>query len=350
MNMILIKNNLKLMLRCKPIVLILICMVMVTGMLSAVFSDLMTDSLNVESFSLGYSFSEGCVYEQVRPVIEQIGKENGIELIQLTDGSAQNAVQSGKVDVFAEFGNDGCKVYSSDERRIEAGVVEMIVSSVLSGASGTQIQNYLTEYKMDVQPMPDSRMYYTIAYTVYFVWCAMIVLGVITSSENKNRIGARFRTSTASSLSVYMSRFVPSAIVITGLIFIGAAICTTLFDLSWTQTALCALILLLGCVASAALATVLFSLIRNVIVGVVAGYCLIMFWGFFGGSFCPYMWAPWADGIRDYSPVYYMTRSLVELNTSGSSPFTLSCVLILCGMSVVCIPLGMAAVRFGKEG
>ena len=53
MNMILIKNNLKLMLRCKPIVLILICMVMVTGMLSAVFSDLMTDSLNVESFSLG---------------------------------------------------------------------------------------------------------------------------------------------------------------------------------------------------------------------------------------------------------------------------------------------------------
>ena len=133
------------------------------------------------------------------------------------------------------------------------------------------------------------------------------------------------------------------------MIFLGAVICTFLFDITWTQTALSATILLLGCVASAALATVLFSLIRNVILCVVAGYCLLMFWGFFGGSFCPYLWAPWADGIRDFSPIYYMTRSLVELNTSGSSQFTLPTVIILCGMSVVCIPLGMAAVRFGKE-
>ena len=44
-----------------------------------------------------------------------------------------------------------------------------------------------------------------------------------------------------------------------------------------------------------------------------------------------------------------MTRSLVELNTSGSNQFTLPALLILCGMSIICIPLGMAAVRFGKE-
>lgn len=347
--MILIKNNFKLMLRCKPIVLILIVMIMVTGMLSAVFSDLMTDNLDYDSFTLGFSFTQDCVYEHIKPVLENVGRENGIELIQLTDGSAQRTIQSGAADVFAEFNDDGCTVYSSDDHQIEASVVEMIISSLLSGASGVQIGDYLTEYKMDVQPMPDSRMYYTIAYTVYFVWCAMIVLGVVTSSENKNKIGARFRTTPVSSLSIYLSRFVPTAVTITALIFLGAAICTFLFDISWSQTALCALILLLGCIASAALATVLFSLIRNVILCVVLGYCLLMFWGFFGGSFCPYMWAPWADGICDYSPIYYMTRSLVELNTSGSSQFTLPALLILCGISVVCIPLGMAAVKFGKE-
>ena len=347
--MILIKNNLKLMLRCKPLILILLCMIMVTGMLSAVFKDMMTDNLDVEDFELGYSFSNGCVYEPIKPVLESIGKENGIKLIQLTDGSAQNAIQNGKADVFAEFSDEGCTVYSSDDRKIEASVVEMIISSILSGASGTQIKDYLKEYKMDVAPMPDSQMYYTIAYTVYFVWCSMIVLGVISSAENKNRIGARFRTSTASSLSVYMSRFVPSAIVITALMFAGVAICTALFELTWSQTALCALILLLGCIAAAALATVLFSLIRNVIVCVVVGYCLLMFWGFFGGSFCPYMWATFADKLRDYSPIYYMTRSLVELNASGSSEFTLPAVLILCGMTVVCVPLGMAAVKVRKE-
>lgn len=349
MIMILIKNNLKLMLRCKPIVLILLCMIMVTGMLSAVFKDMMTDNLEPESFELGYSFTQGCVYEPLQPVLENIGKENGIQLLALADGSAQNAIQSGKADVFAEFSNDGCTVYSSDDHQLEASVVEMIISSVLSGASGVQIKDYLTEYKFDVQPMPDSQMYYTIAYTVYFVWCSMIVLGIITSAEQKNRIGTRFRTSTASSLSVYMSRFVPSAIVITALMVAGVAICTSLFEITWSQIPLCALILLLGCIAAAALATVLFSLIRNVIVCVVLGYCLLMFWGFFGGSFCPYMWATFADKFRDYSPIYYMTRSLVELNTSGSSQFTLPAVLILCGMTVVCVPLGMAAVRFGKE-
>ena len=347
--MMLIKNNLKLMLRCKPIILILLCMVMVTGMLSAVFKDMMTDDITFDDFTLGYSFSQGCVYEPVRPVLESIGKENGIELIALADGSAKNAIQTGKADVFAEFTDDGCTVYATDDHQLEASVVEMIISSVLSGASGAQIRDYLTETKMDVQPMPDSRMYYTVAYTVYFVWCSMIVLGVITSSENKNKIVARFRTSPASSLTVYMSRFVPSAIAITALMFAGVAICTALFHIEWEQMPLCALVLLLGCVAAAALATVLFSLIRNVIVCVVFGYCLLMFWGFFGGSFCPYMWATWADKIRDYSPIYYMTRSLVELNTGGSSQFTLPAVLILCGMTVVCVPLGMAAVRAGKE-
>ena len=151
--MILIKNNLKLMLRCKPLILILLCMIMVTGMLSAVFKDMMTDNLEVENFELGYSFSKGCVYEPVKPVLENIGKENGIELVALTDGSAQNAIQSGKVDVFAEFSDEGCTVYSSDDRKIEASVVEMIISSLLSGASGTQIKDYLKEYKMEVAPM-----------------------------------------------------------------------------------------------------------------------------------------------------------------------------------------------------
>ena len=347
--MILIKNNLKLMLRCKPIILILLCMIMVTGMLSAVFKDMMTDNLAFGDFTLCCSFSEDCVYAPIRPVLESIGKENGVELIFLADGSARDAVASGKADVSAVFTDDGCTVYASEERRIEASVVEMILSSVLSGASGAQIKEYLREIKMDVAPMPDSQMYYTIAYTVYFVWCSMIVLGVITSAEQKNRIGKRFRTSPVSSLSVYMSRFVPSALVITALMFTGVAICTALFHIAWEQIPLCALILLLGCIAAAALATLLFSLIRNVIVCVVFGYCLLMFWGFFGGSFCPYMWATFADKIRDFSPIYYMTRSLVELNTSGSSAFTLPAVLILCGMTVVCIPLGMAAVQFGKE-
>lgn len=347
--MMLIKNNLKLILRCRPIILIVICMVLVTGMLSTVFEDMMTDSLDLENITVGCSFSENCVYAPIRPILEEICRDNGIELLSLADGSGQRAVESEKTVVFAEFTDDGCTVYSDSQHKIEAGVVEMIISSVLSSASGVQNGDYLIEYKMEVLPMPDSQLYYTIAYTVYFVWCAMVVLVIVASSERKNKISARFRTTPVSAVKIYLSRYVPGTIVIAGLMFVGAATCTLLFGIEWKEPLLTAAILLLGCAASAAFGTVLVSLVKNAILSVVLGFCIIMFWGFFGGSFCPYMWAPWADEIRDFSPVYYMTRSLVELNTSGSSEFTVPALLVLCGLSLVCVPMGMAAVKFGRE-
>lgn len=45
--MTLIKNNIKLLLRCKALILIVLVMVLVTGLLSAVFKDLMTDSFEI---------------------------------------------------------------------------------------------------------------------------------------------------------------------------------------------------------------------------------------------------------------------------------------------------------------
>lgn len=345
----LIKNNLKLMFRCKPLVLFILCLVIVTGMLSAVFKDFMVDEYKIEGCEVGYSFTDGCAYEPIKPIFESVCEENDMDTANFVYGSGENAVESGRVDVFVEFTDDGYTVYSDKDHKNQASVVKMLVSSILSNASGTRTKNYVNQYKIDVLPMPDSELYYTIAYTVYFTWIAMIVLAIVISSERKNKIGARFRTTPASSLNIYMSRFIPSAIMITFLIGIGIVICTLIYGIEWMEIPMTALILFLGCVAAAAVATVLFSLIKNVIVSIVIGFCVIMFFGFFGGSFCAYMYAPYADGLRDFSPIYYMTRSLVELNTIGSSDFTIPTILVLCGISVICIPLGMAAVKLGKE-
>lgn len=343
------KNNLKLMLRCRILVLIIIGMVMVTGMLSAVLEDLMINGFNTSDFTLGMSFEEGCVYEQAKSKIQTTCGVEGINIVDLVYGKGSKAIQNGTADVVAEFNNNGCKVYSNSDHEIQAHFVNVIVSSIMSNASGTPTGSYLKAYKIDVPPMPDSELYYTTAYTVYFVWISMIVLGVVMSSERKNKIGARFTTTPVCSLNIYLSRFIPSAIMIIALMLTGIAICTWVFDIEWLRIPMTALIFLLGCIAAAALSTVLFSLIKNVIVTIVLGYCLLMFWGFFGGTFCPYMYASWGDTLCNYSPIYYMTRSIVELNTIGSSEFTLPAIVVLCGMSIVCIPLGMAAVRLGKE-
>lgn len=43
------KNNLKLMLRCKALILVVLTMVAVTGMLTAVFKDIMVDNFEIKS-------------------------------------------------------------------------------------------------------------------------------------------------------------------------------------------------------------------------------------------------------------------------------------------------------------
>lgn len=347
--MTLIKNNLKLLLRCKVLILIVIVMVMVTGLLSAVFKDLMTDSFELKECKVGYTFSSECKYEPLKSVIETVFEDNDIDLIYYPQVDAEKLVGNGAADVFISINDEGCTVYSDKEYKNESGLVKMIAYSIISQSVGVQSGNFANEYEIAVDPMPDSELYYTIAYTVYFIWCAMIVLGVVISSERKNRIGLRYRCSPASSIKRYFGYFVPTSTVIILLIAVSVAICTPLYSISWNEPLLSFVILLLGCIASAAVGTVIFSLIKNVIVSIAVEYCLIMYFGFFGGAFASYMHASFADGLRETSPIYYMIRSIVELNTMGQSDYTATTLILLCAIIVVCIPLGMIAVKLRGE-
>ena len=347
--MILIKNNLKLMLRCKGLVLIILIMVLVTGMLSSVFKDIMKEDFEIENCSAGYSFTDDCIYESIQPAIEKLCAENGITTVFYTKENGESLIRDDKVDLFVEFTDSGYTVYSKKNYANEAGMMKILISSILSASPEIQTDNYISEYKIDVDPVPDSELYYTIAYTVYFIWCAMIVLAVVISSENKNRIGARFKTTPAGAIRLYFGRFIPSSVMVVLLIGIATIICTFLYDIHWQAIPVTFLILLLGCIASAAVGTVVFSLIKNVIVSIALEYSLIMYWGFFGGSFCAYMYAAFAGRLKNTSPIYFMTRTLVELNTKGSSDLTLTTILILTAIIIVCVPLGMLIINNRKE-
>lgn len=347
--MIMIKNNLKLMLRCKAIILVVLIMVVVTGLLSSVFKEMMTDDFEIKSCNAGFSFSQDCRFEPAKDIIKSILDENRIEAVYYEDESGDRLVKEGTADIFVEITNDGCTVYSDEDYTNESGIVKMIVYSIISNTSGTQTKDYTNQYEIKVDPMPDSQLYYTIAYTVYFIWCAMIVLGVVISSERKNKIGLRLRSSPVSAFRIYLSRFLPTSIVIALLIGISVAICTPLYSISWQTPLLSFFIMFLGCIASAAVGTVIFSLVRNVIVSIALIYCLDMYWGFFGGAFASYLMASYADGLRDTSPIYFMIRSLAELNAMGQSDYTFTTILILSAIIAVCIPLGIIAVKVRKE-
>ena len=246
--MTLIKNNIKLLLRCKALILIVLVMVLVTGLLSAVFKDLMTDSFEIKECNVGYTFSSDCKYEPMKPVFEKVFEDNDIDLIYYPQVDAEKLVENGSADVFIEIDDEGCTVYSSKEYKNEAGVIKIIAYSIISQSAGVQVGSYLNEYEIKADPMPDSELYYTIAYTVYFIWCAMIVLGIVLSSERKNRIGLRYRCSPASSIKQYFGYFVPTSIVIILLIGVSVAICTPLFSISWIGIPFAAYLLFIGTV------------------------------------------------------------------------------------------------------
>ena len=88
------KNNLKLMLRCRALVLIVICMVMVTGMLSAVFKDLLSDNFYIGDFTLGVSFGEDCVYAPAKSAIQAAFDHENTVVIDIPYGSGQKAIES----------------------------------------------------------------------------------------------------------------------------------------------------------------------------------------------------------------------------------------------------------------
>lgn len=344
-----IKNNLKLLLRCKAIVLIVVTMVVVTGLLAAVFEDIMHTDLEINNCRTAISFSDNCMYEGAKGIIQSILEENDFIVVFYEKADAEKLIREKAADVSVEITNDGCTVFSDADFEKESAMVKVMLYSFLSRAAIGNTETYANQYTIDTDPMPDSKLYYTIAYTVYFIWCSVMILGVILSSERKNKIGVRFRSTPVSSLRIYLSRFVPTAIVISLLIGVSAAICTPLYSISWEAPLMSSLIVLLGCIASAAVGTVIFSLIENIIVSIAVMFSIIMYWGFFGGVFASYFIASYADGLRDTSPLYYMVRSLVELNSIGRSDYTGTAIIVLCAIIAVCIPVGMLSVKVRKE-
>lgn len=347
--MIMIKNNLKLLLRCKAIVLIVIIMVVITGLLSSVFEDMMNTDFEIKKCNTAISFSQNCRYEGAKNIIENVLGENDIIAVFYENANANKLISDKVADVVVEITDDECKVYSDEDFKNESTFVKMIIYSIMSNTSVMQTGNYTNQYEIDINPMPDSKLYYTIAYTVYLIWCAMIVLGIIIASERKNKIGLKYKSTPVSSFEIYLSRFIPTSIVVTMLIGISVAICTPLYSISWQSPLMSSLIILLGCIASSAVGTVIFSFIKNVIASIAVIFSIVMYWGFFGGAFASYIISSYADGLRDTSPIYFMIRSLVELNTIGQSDYTSTAVLVLCAIITVCIPLGMIAVKVGKE-
>lgn len=360
MHLFLIKNNIKLMLRNKAMLIVMAVLpVVVISLLSSIFEELLNDSYEMDDFVCGYSISESSGYKDIVEQLEVALGENQITLKEYASSYTdyQNGMENNEFSVFVDIADDKCTIYKNDNKLAEAVVVEYIFSNSFSQYNDTveilkhmfeqgkmelnDYDNKVNSVKLDADPIASSVDYYGIIYVIFFSWCTPIVIAVVLSAERFNKLHKRFGIAPISKTSLYVGKLVPGIVAGVILTLLSTTITTLIFGIKWGNYAETLGILLLQIFACNALGIVIFNLFKNTAVSIAVLWMTIFFWGFIGGTFTAYMYSGLPKQLIRLSPLYYQNRTLVEFSTIGDSSYKWISVLYLLIIFVVFTFLGI---------
>lgn len=359
MPLVLIKNNLKLMLRSKWILFIMAILPLITiALLANAFQEMLSSSYELEEFQVGYRMNENSNYQDMIPELQKVCKENKVILQKYPEGDITKLLQSETVAVFVEIKDGSYVLYQSNDKATEASITESIFSGFFYQINETMTRmTYAMEYnvvnvpvqensqvqseKLNADPVPNSTDYYGIIYILYFAWCGLISLVAVISSERKSAIPRRMRVSHMSKFNYYIGKFVPCTLAIFLEVCVAWGLSVLLFDIHWGNLGVSTLVIFLISMAASAFGIVLFQLFNNVAISIVLGFVIIWIAGFFGGSFQTYMYASLPQWMVNSSPIYYVNRTMVEYSTKGYSDYTGPCLIFLVSIIVVFGILGI---------
>lgn len=345
---ILMKNNLKLMLRSKWILFLMIVMPLITiALLSNAFRSMLNTSYEMDDFKVGFRVSEDSKFEPMIANLQDACKKQNIILQKYPEGNIKELLQNETVAVFVEIKDDkSYTLYQSNEKKKEAAITDCVFSAFFYQVNeAVTIQNYamqnavtppssgqtgkVTHEVLPSDPIASSTDYYGIVYIVYFAWCGMISLVAVISSERKSAIPKRIRVTQISKFQHYLGKFIPCTLAIFIEVCSAWILSILLFDVHWGNIALAVLIITLISLATSALGIILFQLFYNVAISIVIAFILTWVAGFFGGAFEPYMYLTIPDYLIKASPIYYVNRTLVEFSVMGHSNYTGICIVYL---------------------
>lgn len=354
MPLILIKNNLKLMLRSKWVLVIMIVLPLITiALLANAFHDMLETVQEIDEFEVGYRISEDSIHKDMLPELKDICKDNSIVLLEYPQGDITKLLQSETVAVFVDIEKDSYRIYQSNDKMTESAITKSILSgffyqinetlTALSygtelavGETPSQRDTYVTREVLNTEPIPNSTDYYGIIYIVYFAWCGMISLVAVISSERRSAIPTRMRVSHMPKINHYLGKLIPCSLAIFIEVCTAWILSVVLYDIHWGNIGLSFLAIVLISIGASAFGILLFQLFNNVAISIVLGFIINWITGFFGGSFQTYMYANLPMNLVRLSPLYHINRMLVEFSTKGYSDYTDTGMGFLVGIIVVC--------------
>lgn len=353
---ILMKNNMKLMLRSKWILLLVILLpVFVVAMLSSVFDEMLGSYEMADTFRVGYSVAEGSIYSDA---MEEFSKSTADSELQMTRIETKNIEQTMQDDDLAAFlvvNEKDYTLYTSADYSKEARVIREIVNQFFFQLEHYDIvmqseQPTAEVTEVEVTPMASSVDYYGIIEIVYFSMCGIVVLAVVIASERKNQITRRMKIARVSCFQQLLGKLIPCTATVFLATFLGAILSIIFVGNKWGNLFKSAGILLLVSLLAACLGLFALELFKNVAVSIVTTFGLVWFMGFYGGSFQNYMQLNMSESMKKISPLYFANRTLVEYRTMGSSDYSLPCIIIFLGLSAILCIATIQIMKVRKEG
>lgn len=357
----LIKNNLKLMLRSKWIIFVMVFGPILTiAILSSAFEDLLKTYEGTENFTVGYSISADSVFNEGINQVDKAGEQMGINFKQYPDGKPQNLIKLNNLAGFVELGQSSYTVYTSDDYVTEGITLKyfmkQVVNNIKSGTLQAVIPGLETEHadialkEIEYMPAVNAKDYYGIVYIVYFIWCGIVCIASIFSSEKKNGIEKKYQVTSLSNTSLYFAKCIPAIIAITIEIAVTIVVSTIMFNINWGNIPITMMLLFLSVVASAAFSLMLYYILSNIAVTIIAVFSIVWFMAFFGGSFETYMFSSYPEFLKNLSPIYYINRTIVEYSCMGKSDYLGRCILYLSLIIAACTAVAIFIDTIRKRG
>lgn len=349
----LIKNNLKLILRKKWLLVMLILgPLIIIELVSSAFSKFMASYEDCGPIDVGYRVVTEGAWNQVLES-DAIKSADGFKFTQYGSDEIKDLIDNGYCDVFVEFNGMNYTMYESDDHKTEALSTEYLLNEVSqsmvfgSVSDGKDVE--VTNRSFESAPDISSNDYYGFIYIIFFAGCAIVTASPIYNSESKNRITKRYGITGTGRTGLFLGKFIPCVVTQLGLTLITSILCTAIFGLEWGNVPVIAGILALTIITFTQVEMFLCYIIPNTSVSTGLSLASLWFMGFIGGSFEAYTYSQTAQWLKDIDPLYYVNRAVVENASVGSSSYTGRCVVLLLVISTVFLAANLI-VSSGKEG
>lgn len=375
----LIKNNAKLLLRNK-ISFMFMCVfpVILTLILSSAFSSMLGETVELETFSVGYSIEEGSNIKDYFPSFKEKFEANGIALkpMNLQDGT--RALSDKEIVSYLVLSDDKYTIYSGEGIDINAMIFESsfkggmylydgfktmipyMVQNQMAAANeiipqiqslgGQEQVSFVKRERLKADPVPTAQDYYGIVEIVFIIWFGVSSAVGLEVIERKNKISERIKLTNAKPIILFMGKFIPNIVATCLQVGIAIVVSALLLKVNWGEHLFLSGGVLLGeVIAISALGTMLTVTIRNSTIINIFMYVGAFVFGFMGGSFQTYMYNFVSEDIVRLSPLYYLNRTLVELSTKGSSHYLGTTLIMLFFITILSVAIGLTYMYARRE-